>query len=58
MRKFFVLCLFAVISLTAFGRPQTRAVVIDTVCEASVAQLLPVINKFCYQFQACPDSLF
>lgn len=58
MKKLFILCLFAAISLTAFGRPQTRAVVIDTVCEASMAQLLPNISRFCYQFQACPDSLF
>ena len=58
MRKIVSLCLFLSLTVSAYCRPQTRGVVIDTVCEASIAQLLPVINKFCYQFQACPDSLF
>lgn len=57
MRKILTLFLL-VFSLCAYSRPQTRAVVMDTVCEASMAQLLLVINRFCYQFQACPDSLF
>jgi hypothetical protein len=57
MRTRLLGCLLLV-SAVAFGRPQTRAVVIDTVCETSVAHLLPIINRFCYEFQACPDSLF
>lgn len=39
-------------------RPQARAVVIDTVCNASWQTMLRTAEKFCYQFQACPDSLF
>lgn len=58
MRKTTVFCLLLISSLSAWARPQTRAVVIDTVCNASITELLPVISKFCYQFQACPDSLF
>lgn len=57
MRKILVL-FWVSLSLCAYSRPQTRAVVIDTVCEASINELLPVVNRFCYQFQACPDSLF
>lgn len=50
--------MLSVASLCSFARPQTRAVVIDTVCNASINELLPVVRRFCYQFQACPDSLF
>ena len=53
-----LIAMLSVASLCTFARPQTRAVVIDTVCDASIEQLLPVIRRFCYQFQACPDSLF
>jgi hypothetical protein len=53
-----LMAMLSVASLCSFARPQTRAVVIDTVCDASIEQLLPVIRRFCYQFQACPDSLF
>lgn len=53
-----LLALLSVAALCSFARPQTRAVVVDTVCEASIQKLLPVVNHFCYQFQACPDSLF
>lgn len=58
MRKLFVCLLLLTLSMGAYARPQTRAVVIDTVVEASIADLLPVISRFCYEFQACPDSLF
>lgn len=40
------------------GRPQTREVIIDTICHAPLKQMLKVANRFCYEFQACPDSLF
>ena len=58
MKRFLLLALLSVASLCSFARPQTRAVIIDTVCEASIQQLLPVVKRFCYEFQACPDSLF
>lgn len=51
-----VLCSFFLVP--AFARPQTREVIRDTVCEASVQEVLKVVERFCYQFQACPDSLF
>lgn len=51
----FISLLFSAIS---FARPQTRAVVIDTVCHAPLEEMLRVTKRFCYQFQACPDSLF
>ena len=53
-----LIAMLSVASLCTFARPQTRAVVIDTVCDASIEQLLPVIRRFCYEFQACPGSLF
>ena len=52
--------LFALLlSVSAFAaRPQTRAVIIDTVCNAPLKEVLKVTDRFCYEFQACPDSLF
>jgi hypothetical protein len=35
-----------------------REVVVDTICNAPLHDMLKTTNKFCYQFQACPDSLF
>lgn len=53
------LILFLLLSVSAFAaRPQTRAVIIDTVCNAPLKQMLKVTDRFCYEFQACPDSLF
>lgn len=55
--KFFILALF--VSTSAFAlRPQMREVVIDTVCNAPLHDMLVTTNRFCYEFQACPDSLF
>ena len=53
-----IIAVLSVVSLGSFARPQTRTVVVDTVCEAPIQDLLPVIKRFCYEFQACPDSLF
>lgn len=46
------------VSLSAFARPQMREVVMDSVVNAPLKDVLLTVNKFCYQFQACPDSLF
>lgn len=55
--KFLILTLL--VSTYAFAlRPQAREVVIDTICNAPLHDMLMTANKFCYQFQACPDSLF
>ena len=53
-----ILLLLLVSAFAYAGRPQTRAVVIDTICHAPLKDMLKVANRFCYQFQACPDSLF
>ena len=45
-------------SAVTFARPQTRSVIIDTVCNAPLQEMLKVTKRYCYQFQACPDSLF
>ena len=58
MRKIIVCCLLITMSCAAFARPQRREVVVDTVCNTSLKELLLVADRFCYQFQACPDSLF
>ena len=41
-----------------FGGPQRRTVVRDTVCNVPLMDMLRISDRFCYQFQACPDSLF
>jgi hypothetical protein len=46
------------VSACAFARPQKRTVEIDTICRAPLKEMLRVADYFCYQFQACPDSLF
>ena len=59
MRKLFLtaaLVLLAVGSLSA--RPQKREVVIDTIVNAPFETMLQTVERFYYQFQACPDSLF
>lgn len=45
-------------STLTFARPQTREVIIDTICNAPLQEMLKVTKRFCYEFQACPDSLF
>lgn len=59
MRNKIILVLgMLLLSAGVHARPQTREVIIDTVCNAPLQQMLAVTNRFCYQFQACPDSLF
>lgn len=58
MKKIILLAAVVACSLSVFARPQRREVVIDTVCNAPLQKMLKVTNRFCYQFQACPDSLF
>ena len=56
--RLIALVLLVSVSLTAFGRPQRREVVCDTICNAPLSEMLKVAERYCYQFQACPDSLF
>ena len=59
MRKALMLVTLLTLTVSAFAlRPQKREVVIDTVCNTSLKNILLTVDKFCYQFQACPDSLF
>jgi hypothetical protein len=59
MKKGVLLGLLLALSVSAFAlRPQKREVVIDTVCNAPLETMLGVIERFCRQFQSCPDSLF
>lgn len=59
MRRIFFLTILLVSSVGVFAwRPQERAVVIDTICNAPWTSMLKTADKFCYHFQACPDSLF
>ena len=57
MRKTLIFLLLS-LTLTAFARPQKREVVIDTIVNAPLKEMLKVAERFCYEFQACPDSLF
>lgn len=56
--KSIIILLITLFSANAYSRTQERAVVIDTICKSTITQLLQVVDSFCYQFQACPDSLF
>lgn len=58
MKRYLFLMASLLMATCLLARPQRREVVIDTICNAPLKQLLAVTNKFCYQFQACPDSLF
>lgn len=50
--------LLLALSTLAFGRPQQRGVVVDTVCEAPMAAMLHAAARFCAQFQQQSDSLY
>lgn len=56
--RYKILFISLLVSVVSFARPQKREVVIDTICNAPLETMLKVTNRFCYQFQACPDSLF
>ena len=59
MRKCLLLVMLLALSVSTFAsRPQRREVIKDTVCNAPLETMLKVAERFCYQFQACPDSLF
>lgn len=58
MRKWIVLSVFLLAAGMLFARPQKREVVKDTIVNAPLKTMLAVAERFCYQFQACPDSLF
>ena len=52
------LILVLLVSATAFARPQMREVIRDSVVNAPFRDVLLTADRFCYEFQACPDSLF
>ena len=56
--RFKTLLLLLLVSATAFARPQMREVVRDSIVNAPFRDVLLTANRFCYEFQACPDSLF
>jgi hypothetical protein len=59
MRRILFLTVLLALSVSTFAlRPQRREVVKDTICNAPLEKMLEVAERFCYQFQACPDSLF
>lgn len=58
MRRLLCFCCIVIVSISSFGRPQRREVLRDTICNAPLSEMLKVAERFCYQFQACPDSLF
>ncbi|MBQ3716815.1 MAG: hypothetical protein II901_00290 [Paludibacteraceae bacterium] len=58
MKYRFLIVLLAFSANMFAYRPQSRAVIVDTVCNAPLKTMLEVTRHFCYQFQACPDSLF
>ena len=58
MKRGILIAFLVLMTGSVCARPQKRAVVIDTVCNAPLHEMRAVASRFCYQFQACPDSLF
>ena len=59
MRRVVSLTVLLALSVSMFAlRPQRREVVKDTICNAPLEKMLQIAERFCYEFQACPDSLF
>ena len=58
MRRTLFLSICLLSAVWTCARPQTRAVVLDTLCHAPVHAMEQVVDSFYRQFQACPDSLF
>ena len=56
--RYKTLLLFVLFATASFARPQMREVVKDTIVNAPWQTMLKTADKYCYQFQACPDSLF
>ena len=56
-RLFLIAVCVAVASLVNAG-PKYRAVVMDTVCNVPISAIQQTAERFCRQFQSCPDSLF
>lgn len=59
MKKLLLIaCFINILAGTTEARPKTRGVEMDTVANCSLAAMENSIHKFCYEFQADPDSLF
>ena len=58
MRYKFTLIILFFSTMAYAVRPQAREVVKDTIVNAPLKEMLKTTSRFCYQFQACPDSLF
>lgn len=58
MKKFVPFFAVLLCVTAAYAGPQKRSVVADTICNAPVDTMLKVAERFCYEFQATPDSLF
>lgn len=56
--RFRITFLFLMVCAVAFGRPQRRGVVVDTVCNAPLSAMLDAAAKYCRQFQNQSDSLY
>ena len=57
-KKSLLLVALLLVSLGLAARPQRREVIMDTICNAPLKEVLKVAERFCIQFQSCPDSLF
>lgn len=58
MKKLLLTISMAALVATAFARPQRREVVMDTIVNTPLETMLQAAERFYFQFQACPDSLF
>jgi len=58
MKRFICIIVTALMALSVFAGPRHRSVVIDTICNAPMSEMLKTSLRFCRQFQSAPDSLF
>ena len=56
--RFRITLLLLMASAVAFGRPQRRGVVVDTICNTPLPAMLEAASKYCRQFQMQSDSLY
>lgn len=58
MKRLTIFAAVICVAVSCLGRPQSRYVHTDTVCNASLTELRQLADRFAYEFQTDPDQLF
>lgn len=58
MRRLTLVVMISLVAVICWGRPQSRYVHTDTICNASQAALQALADRMAYEFQTDPDLLF